>query len=111
MEPEEWGALDPTSLFISYIFFASTVVNDDHRYFEPPSMENSNFHGITLRLLSTEALYILSMFSLVALQNIQSQPSDASVMLPQHNYKLDVHALNSHQPGQVNNVFSNLNSE
>lgn len=33
-------------------------------------------------------------------ENIQSQPSDASVMLPQHNYKLDVHALNSHQPGQ-----------
>lgn len=33
-------------------------------------------------------------------ENIQSQPSDASVMLPQHNYKLDVHALNNHQPGQ-----------
>ncbi|CAN6192339.1 unnamed protein product [Urochloa humidicola] len=33
-------------------------------------------------------------------ENIQSQPSDASVMIPQHNYKLDVHALNSRQPGQ-----------
>jgi len=61
--------------------------------------------------LQRPALYILSMFSLLALQNIQSQPSDASVMLPQHNYKLDVHALNSHQPGQVKTVFSNLNSK
>ncbi|PUZ58932.1 hypothetical protein GQ55_4G002200 [Panicum hallii var. hallii] len=33
-------------------------------------------------------------------ENIQTQPSDASVMIPQHNYKLDVHALNSRQPGQ-----------
>nr|CAB3471542.1 unnamed protein product [Digitaria exilis] len=34
-------------------------------------------------------------------ENIQSQPSDASMMIPQHNYKLDVHALNSRQPGQT----------
>nr|CAB3469143.1 unnamed protein product [Digitaria exilis] len=34
-------------------------------------------------------------------ENIQSQPSDASMMIPQHNYKLDVHALNSRQPGQA----------
>ncbi|KAL6873520.1 hypothetical protein ACP4OV_013602 [Aristida adscensionis] len=33
-------------------------------------------------------------------ENIQSQPSDASVLIPQHNYKLDVHSLNSRQPGQ-----------
>ncbi|XP_047048597.1 uncharacterized protein LOC124653579 [Lolium rigidum] len=33
-------------------------------------------------------------------ENIQSQPSDASVMIPQHNYKLDVHALNSRHPGE-----------
>ncbi|GJN39428.1 hypothetical protein PR202_gb28546 [Eleusine coracana subsp. coracana] len=33
-------------------------------------------------------------------ENIQSQPSDASMLIPQHNYKLDVHALNSRQPGQ-----------
>uniref|UniRef100_A0A0D9VB08 FG-GAP repeat-containing protein n=1 Tax=Leersia perrieri TaxID=77586 RepID=A0A0D9VB08_9ORYZ len=33
-------------------------------------------------------------------ENIPSQPSDASVLIPQHNYKLDAHALNSRQPGQ-----------
>lgn len=27
--------------------------------------------------------------------------SDASQLLPQHNYKLDVHALNARQPGEV----------
>jgi len=39
-------------------------------------------------------------------ENIQSQPSDASVIIPQHNYKLDVHALNSRQPGQVRVMFT-----
>uniref|UniRef100_A0A0E0MDH6 FG-GAP repeat-containing protein n=1 Tax=Oryza punctata TaxID=4537 RepID=A0A0E0MDH6_ORYPU len=33
-------------------------------------------------------------------ENIPSQPSDASVLIPQHNYKLDAHALNSRHPGQ-----------
>uniref|UniRef100_A0A0E0N8E6 FG-GAP repeat-containing protein n=1 Tax=Oryza rufipogon TaxID=4529 RepID=A0A0E0N8E6_ORYRU len=34
-------------------------------------------------------------------ENIPSQPSDASVLIPQHNYKLDAHALNSRHPGQA----------
>ncbi|KAG8076389.1 hypothetical protein GUJ93_ZPchr0006g45823 [Zizania palustris] len=33
-------------------------------------------------------------------ENVPSQPSDASMLIPQHNYKLDVHALNTHHPGQ-----------
>ncbi|OAY74659.1 hypothetical protein ACMD2_02370 [Ananas comosus] len=33
-------------------------------------------------------------------ENIQAQPSDASMLIPQHNYKLDVHALNSRHPGE-----------
>ncbi|XP_073289228.1 uncharacterized protein [Primulina huaijiensis] len=34
------------------------------------------------------------------LENIDAQSSDASLLIPQHNYKLDVHALNSRQPGE-----------
>ncbi|KAJ6822722.1 uncharacterized protein M6B38_387675 [Iris pallida] len=33
-------------------------------------------------------------------ENIQVQPSDASQLIPQHNYKLDAHALNSRHPGE-----------
>ncbi|RYQ79992.1 hypothetical protein Ahy_Scaffold1g106701 isoform B [Arachis hypogaea] len=33
-------------------------------------------------------------------ENIEAQSSDASQLLPQHNYKLDVHAMNSRQPGE-----------
>lgn len=33
-------------------------------------------------------------------ENIQAQPSDATLLIPQHNYKLDVHALNARQPGE-----------
>lgn len=33
-------------------------------------------------------------------ENIQVQPPDATQMIPQHNYKLDVHALNSRHPGE-----------
>ncbi|KDP32668.1 hypothetical protein JCGZ_13666 [Jatropha curcas] len=33
-------------------------------------------------------------------ENIEAQSSDASELIPQHNYKLDVHALNSRQPGE-----------
>ncbi|GAB4848510.1 hypothetical protein Ancab_003217 [Ancistrocladus abbreviatus] len=33
-------------------------------------------------------------------ENIQAQSSDASMLIPQHNYKLDVHALNSRHPGE-----------
>lgn len=33
-------------------------------------------------------------------EHFQVQPSDASQMIPQHNYKLDVHALNSRHPGE-----------
>ncbi|KAK9165390.1 hypothetical protein Scep_000581 [Stephania cephalantha] len=33
-------------------------------------------------------------------ENIQLHSSDASQLIPQHNYKLDVHALNSRQPGE-----------
>lgn len=43
-------------------------------------------------------------------QNIPSQPSDASVLIPQHNYKLDVHALNGRHPGQVR-IVSILDNE
>ncbi|KAF8406490.1 hypothetical protein HHK36_008579 [Tetracentron sinense] len=34
-------------------------------------------------------------------ENIQSHSSDASQLIPQHNYKLDVHALNSRHPGEL----------
>ncbi|KAJ4823007.1 hypothetical protein Tsubulata_000380 [Turnera subulata] len=33
-------------------------------------------------------------------ENIEAEPSDASQLIPQHNYKLDAHALNSRQPGE-----------
>ncbi|KAG4403711.1 hypothetical protein GLYMA_01G170600v4 [Glycine max] len=33
-------------------------------------------------------------------ENIEVHSSDASQLLPQHNYKLDVHALNTRQPGE-----------
>ncbi|KAK9164271.1 hypothetical protein Syun_005173 [Stephania yunnanensis] len=33
-------------------------------------------------------------------ENIQLHSSDASQLIPQHNYKLDAHALNSRQPGE-----------
>ncbi|ONK73652.1 uncharacterized protein A4U43_C04F33860 [Asparagus officinalis] len=33
-------------------------------------------------------------------ENIQVQPSDVPQTIPQHNYKLDVHALNSRHPGE-----------
>ncbi|KAL8168019.1 hypothetical protein V2J09_009518 [Rumex salicifolius] len=33
-------------------------------------------------------------------EEVQPQPSDASMLIPQHNYKLDVHALNSRHPGE-----------
>ncbi|XP_072984173.1 uncharacterized protein [Typha latifolia] len=32
--------------------------------------------------------------------NIQEKSSDASMLIPQHNYKLDAHALNSRHPGE-----------
>ncbi|KAG4973390.1 hypothetical protein JHK87_030211 [Glycine soja] len=34
-------------------------------------------------------------------ENIEAHSSDASQLLPQHNYKLDVHALNTRQPGEA----------
>ncbi|KAL4644291.1 hypothetical protein ACB092_02G154300 [Castanea dentata] len=33
-------------------------------------------------------------------ENIEAQSSDASQLIPQHNYKLDVHAMNSRHPGE-----------
>ncbi|WJX61016.1 hypothetical protein P8452_46160 [Trifolium repens] len=33
-------------------------------------------------------------------ENIEAASSDASQLIPQHNYKLDVHALNRRQPGE-----------
>ncbi|XP_057449340.1 uncharacterized protein LOC130740682 [Lotus japonicus] len=33
-------------------------------------------------------------------ENIEAHSSDASQLIPQHNYKLDVHALNTRQPGE-----------
>ncbi|KAL2348565.1 hypothetical protein Fmac_002565 [Flemingia macrophylla] len=33
-------------------------------------------------------------------ENIEAHSSDASQLLPQHNYKLDVHALNTRHPGE-----------
>jgi len=44
-------------------------------------------------------------------ENLQSQPSDASVMIPQHNYKLDVHALNSRHPGEVRTMSTPHDNE
>lgn len=40
-------------------------------------------------------------FNFLILQNIDAQSSDASQMIPQHNYKLDVNALNTRHPGEV----------
>ena len=34
-------------------------------------------------------------------KNIETHSSDASQLLPQHNYKLDVHATNTRHPGEV----------
>ncbi|GAB2282792.1 hypothetical protein Dimus_017327 [Dionaea muscipula] len=34
-------------------------------------------------------------------ENIQVQSSDASMLIPQHNYKLDVHAINARKPGEL----------
>uniref|UniRef100_A0A2N9GQ62 FG-GAP repeat-containing protein n=1 Tax=Fagus sylvatica TaxID=28930 RepID=A0A2N9GQ62_FAGSY len=34
-------------------------------------------------------------------ENIEAQSSDASQLIPQHNYKLDVHSVNSRHPGEV----------
>ncbi|KAJ3678463.1 hypothetical protein LUZ60_002266 [Juncus effusus] len=33
-------------------------------------------------------------------ENVDAQPSDANILIPQHNYKLDVNALNSRRPGE-----------
>lgn len=33
-------------------------------------------------------------------ENVREEPSDASRLIPQHNYKLDVHAVNSRHPGE-----------
>ncbi|XP_030530778.2 uncharacterized protein LOC115741166 [Rhodamnia argentea] len=33
-------------------------------------------------------------------ENIEAHSSDPSQLIPQHNYKLDVHAMNSHHPGE-----------
>ncbi|MBA0655553.1 hypothetical protein Goklo_008027 [Gossypium klotzschianum] len=33
-------------------------------------------------------------------ENIEEHSSDSSQLIPQHNYKLDVHALNTRQPGE-----------
>lgn len=33
-------------------------------------------------------------------ENIEAQSSDASQLIPQHNYKLDVHSVNSRHPGE-----------
>lgn len=33
-------------------------------------------------------------------ENVQAEPSDGSQLIPQHNYKLDAHALNSRHPGE-----------
>lgn len=40
-------------------------------------------------------------FHLLVVQNIEAHSSDASQLIPQHNYKLDVHTLNSRHPGEV----------
>ncbi|XP_010934095.3 uncharacterized protein [Elaeis guineensis] len=34
-------------------------------------------------------------------ENIQLQPLDATQLIPQHNYKLDVHAMNARHPGEL----------
>ncbi|KAG0462172.1 hypothetical protein HPP92_020648 [Vanilla planifolia] len=34
------------------------------------------------------------------LENTQAEPTDALKLIPQHNYKLDAHALNSRHPGE-----------
>lgn len=40
-------------------------------------------------------------FSILILQNNPTPSSDESLLIPQHNYKLDAHALNSRHPGEV----------
>lgn len=44
---------------------------------------------------------------------MEAAPSDESPLIPQHNYKLDVHALNRRQPGEVlkvQNIFNISNA-
>lgn len=41
------------------------------------------------------------LINIMLLQDIEALSSDASQLIPQHNYKLDVHALNSRRPGEV----------
>lgn len=46
--------------------------------------------------------YILFLLNnIMLLQDIETLSSEASQLIPQHNYKLDVHALNSRRPGEV----------
>jgi hypothetical protein len=40
--------------------------------------------------------------------DVEAHTSDASQLIPQHNYKLDVHALNSRHPGEVKLIRSPL---
>lgn len=47
------------------------------------------------------ALFVITKTIILVFQNIEAQSSDASQLIPQHNYKLDVHALNSRRPGEV----------
>lgn len=44
-------------------------------------------------------LYMLIL--VLILQNIETHSSDASHLIPQHNYKLDANALSTRHPGEV----------
>lgn len=46
-------------------------------------------------------LCVLKLIDFLIMQNTDAQTSDASQLIPQHNYKLDVHALNTRHPGEV----------
>lgn len=58
-------------------------------------------HNQTFISFSDVHISSLADFNLMILQNIEVQSSEASQLIPQHNYKLDVHALNSRHPGEV----------
>lgn len=65
---------------------------------QPPLIKKKKKYQISLDVgtVGTHRLFNLLMF-----QNIEAHSSDASQIIPQHNYKLDVHSLNARHPGEV----------
>ncbi|KAK8916541.1 hypothetical protein KSP39_PZI022959 [Platanthera zijinensis] len=88
-------------------FFEENLLSDktddlDHRNASEKRVENLMGSGVDLRHF---AFYAFGGRSGTIRwtrknENVQVEPSDASRLIPQHNYKLDAHALNSRHPGE-----------